>query len=83
MSRLRVVIADDQPMMRAGFKAVLEAPGSIEVVAEAGTGEEAVRRYPALGHRTEPKTGPAPSEPRSRCAWCIMVRAAGPPNTRS
>jgi DNA-binding NarL/FixJ family response regulator len=39
---LRVVIADDQPMMRAGFKAVLEATGSIEVVAEAGTGEEAV-----------------------------------------
>ncbi len=42
MSRIRVVIADDQPMMRAGFKAVLEATGSIEVVAEAGTGEEAV-----------------------------------------
>jgi DNA-binding NarL/FixJ family response regulator len=43
MRKLRVVIADDQPMMRAGFKAVLEATGDIEVVAEAGTGEEAVR----------------------------------------
>ena len=43
MSKLRVVIADDQPMMRAGFKAVLEATGNIEVVAEAGTGEEAVQ----------------------------------------
>ena len=42
MSRLRVVIADDQPMMRAGFKAVLEATGNIEVVAEAAYGEEAV-----------------------------------------
>jgi DNA-binding NarL/FixJ family response regulator len=42
MSPLRVVIADDQPMMRAGFKAVLEAAGDITVVAEAGTGEEAV-----------------------------------------
>jgi DNA-binding NarL/FixJ family response regulator len=42
VSPLRVVIADDQPMMRAGFKAVLEATGSIEVVAEAATGEEAV-----------------------------------------
>jgi DNA-binding NarL/FixJ family response regulator len=40
---LRVVIADDQPMMRAGFKAVLESTGDIKVVAEAGTGEEAVR----------------------------------------
>ena len=42
MSPLRVVIADDQPMMRAGFKAVLEATGDIDVVAEAGNGEEAV-----------------------------------------
>ncbi|MDQ6774803.1 MAG: response regulator transcription factor [Actinomycetota bacterium] len=43
MTKLRVVIADDQPMMRAGFKAVLEASGDIEVVAEASNGEEAVR----------------------------------------
>ncbi|MDX6641669.1 MAG: hypothetical protein QOF12_2680 [Solirubrobacteraceae bacterium] len=42
MTALRVVIADDQPMMRAGFKAVLESTGNIEVVAEASTGEEAV-----------------------------------------
>jgi DNA-binding NarL/FixJ family response regulator len=42
MSGLRIVIADDQPLMRAGFKAVLEATGNIEVVAEAGTGAEAV-----------------------------------------
>jgi DNA-binding NarL/FixJ family response regulator len=42
VSRLRVVIADDQPMMRAGFKVVLEATGTIEVVAEAATGQEAV-----------------------------------------
>ena len=42
MTRLRVVIADDQPMMRAGFKAVLEATGDIQVVAEAATGAEAV-----------------------------------------
>jgi DNA-binding NarL/FixJ family response regulator len=39
---VRVVIADDQPMMRAGFKAVLEASGDMKVVAEASTGEEAV-----------------------------------------
>jgi len=42
VSGLRVVIADDQPMMRAGFKAVLEATGNIHVVAEAANGEEAV-----------------------------------------
>ena len=38
-------------MMRAGFKAVLEATGDIEVVAEAGDGEEAVARRRA---RTRP-----------------------------
>ena len=48
MTKLRVVIADDQPMMRAGFKAVLEATGDIEVVAEAGNGEEAVQAAGAL-----------------------------------
>jgi DNA-binding NarL/FixJ family response regulator len=51
VSRLRVVIADDQPMMRAGFKAVLDATGSIEVVAEAATGEEAVAA--AEAHRPD------------------------------
>jgi DNA-binding NarL/FixJ family response regulator len=43
VSPLRVVIADDQPMMRAGFRAVLEATGDIAVVAEADNGAEAVR----------------------------------------
>jgi DNA-binding NarL/FixJ family response regulator len=44
MSRhIRVLIADDQPLMRAGFKAVLEATGTIDVVAEAESGEEAIR----------------------------------------
>ena len=45
---IRVVIADDQPLMRAGFRAVLEATGSIEIVAEAGDGDEAVRVAEAL-----------------------------------
>jgi DNA-binding NarL/FixJ family response regulator len=42
VSALRVVIADDQPMMRAGFRAVLEATGDIRVVAEAANGAAAV-----------------------------------------
>jgi DNA-binding NarL/FixJ family response regulator len=48
VTKLRVVIADDQPMMRAGFKALLESTGDIEVVAEAGNGEEAVDAAAAL-----------------------------------
>jgi DNA-binding NarL/FixJ family response regulator len=43
VSKLRLLIADDQPLMRAGFRAVLEATGEMEVVAEASDGEEAVR----------------------------------------
>ena len=39
---IRVLIADDQPLMRTGFKTVLEATGSIVVVAEADDGVEAV-----------------------------------------
>ncbi len=41
MAKLRLLIADDQPLMRAGFRAVLEATGEMEVVAEAGDGAEA------------------------------------------
>jgi DNA-binding NarL/FixJ family response regulator len=40
---IRVLIADDQPLMRAGFKAVLEATGQIKVIAEAEDGEAAVK----------------------------------------
>ena len=39
---IRVLIADDQPLMRTGFKTVLEATGMIEVVAEADDGDEAI-----------------------------------------
>jgi len=43
MATLRLLIADDQPLMRAGFKAVLEATGEMEVVGEAADGAEAVQ----------------------------------------
>lgn len=39
---IRVVIADDQHLIRAGFHALLDAEDDMEVVAEATTGEEAV-----------------------------------------
>jgi len=40
---IRVVLADDQALVRAGFRALLDAQDDIEVVGEAGNGEEAVR----------------------------------------
>jgi len=39
---LRVAVADDQALVRAGFRLILEAQDDIEVVAEVGDGEEAV-----------------------------------------
>lgn len=39
----RVVLADDQALVRAGFRALLDAEDDIEVVAEASDGAEAVR----------------------------------------
>jgi len=39
---LRVVVADDQPVVRAGFRSVLDLADDIEVVGEAADGDEAV-----------------------------------------
>jgi DNA-binding NarL/FixJ family response regulator len=39
---IRVVIADDQQLIRAGFRALLESEPDIDVVADAGTGRDAV-----------------------------------------
>jgi DNA-binding NarL/FixJ family response regulator len=40
---IRVLLADDQDLVRAGFGALLDAQDDIEVVGEAGDGDEAVQ----------------------------------------
>lgn len=44
MSILRVVIADDEPLVRQGLRMVLELDGHVNVVAEAADGREALAR---------------------------------------
>ncbi|HEY8200032.1 MAG TPA: response regulator transcription factor [Actinomycetota bacterium] len=40
---IRVVLADDQALVRAGFRALLDAEADVEVVGEAADGAEAIR----------------------------------------
>ncbi|WP_326703163.1 response regulator transcription factor [Streptomyces cyaneofuscatus] len=47
---IRVVLADDQTLVRAGFRSILSGEDDIEVVGEAADGEEAV----ALAHEQRP-----------------------------
>jgi DNA-binding NarL/FixJ family response regulator len=47
---ITVALADDQALVRAGFRALLDAEADISVVAEAADGEEAVE----LAHRHRP-----------------------------
>ncbi len=42
--KIRVLISDDHAMFRAGLRALLETEDSIDVVGEAGSGQEAVDR---------------------------------------
>jgi DNA-binding NarL/FixJ family response regulator len=47
---IRVLLVDDQALLRAGFRALIEAEDDLEVVGEAGDGEAAVE----LARRTRP-----------------------------
>lgn len=51
MPAIKVVLADDERMIRAGVRAILSSQPDIEVVAEAGDGHEAVEQV--RGHRPD------------------------------
>jgi two-component system response regulator NreC len=46
--RIRILLADDHAVLRAGLRALLSAEPDMEVVGEAGDGEEAVRQAALL-----------------------------------
>lgn len=48
MSAIRILIADDHPVFRFGLRMLLESESDLEVVGEAGTGEEALTKTAAL-----------------------------------
>lgn len=43
VEKIRIMIADDHPMIREGLKQLLELDGSIEVIAEANDGDECLK----------------------------------------
>ena len=43
---ISVLLADDQPLLRRGFRMIIEAEGDLTVTGEAGDGEEAVELRP-------------------------------------
>src|SRR5918998_4979906 len=48
LSTIRVLVADDQPLMRAGFRMILDAEEDLQVVGEAGDGLQAVAQAQRL-----------------------------------
>ena len=46
---INVLIADDQRLVRAGFRVILDAEPDIEVIGEAEDGEDALRQLRVLG----------------------------------
>src|SRR5450432_1920883 len=44
MKQIRIVIADDHEVVRAGIKALLNQHGTFQVVGEAATGDEAIKQ---------------------------------------
>jgi two-component system, NarL family, invasion response regulator UvrY len=48
MAAIRVMLVDDHAVVRMGFKLLLQEATDIDVVSEAATGEEALKRYAEL-----------------------------------
>src|SRR6476619_3475776 len=45
---IRVLLVDDQPLLRTGFRMILEAESDLVVVGEAGDGQQALEQVRAL-----------------------------------
>lgn len=44
MAKIRILLADDHPVLRSGLEALLALEDDMEVVGQASTGEEAVEK---------------------------------------
>ena len=75
MPEIRVLIADDQKLLRQSLAHLLDAQPGFRVVAEAATGVEAVSLARELvPDRGDPFHRPRPTSVRSPCAGADHVR---------
>lgn len=45
---IKILLADDQALVRAGFRLILQTQDDMEVIAEAGDGSDAVRKFQVM-----------------------------------
>jgi CheY-like chemotaxis protein len=62
---IRVLVADDEPLIRAGLRMILEEVDDVDVVAEAADGEEAVELATRLARTWSSWTCACPSSTAS------------------
>ena len=84
---IRVLLADDQLLFRAGLRMLIDAEPDLEVVGEAGTGREAVdlarRSAPTWCSWTSACPAPTASSPPARSPTALdAVRGADPDHVR-
>ena len=51
MTTIKILMADDHPVVRAGIRGMLETQEDFEVIAEASNGQEAIEQIQKIPHR--------------------------------
>ena len=64
---IKVLLADDHALVRAGIRSLLNAMNEVEVVAEASSGEEAIELAASSHPDVTNSTSLTPSQPNNPC----------------
>jgi len=78
-TRIRVLVADDHPVVRLGLSALLATEPDLELVAEAEQGEEAVARFRERRVTVALARGLIDLPPAAFPKW-VMVPVPAPPH---